>query len=284
MAALNGSRRRSRPGRIINVIFLLCIAAFMAIPLLYVASSAFKPLDELFYYPPRFFVRNPTFQNFIDLFNLMDSSWVPFTRYVFNSVFITAAGTAGHIIIVSMGAFALAKMKSKIGDIIFKLVILTLMFSTVVTAIPNYLIMSKLHMINTYSALILPALASPLGLFLMKQFMEGIPDSLLESARIDGATNIKTLFAIVMPIVKPAWLTLIIFSFQNLWNSTGGTFIYSERMKPLPYAFNQIMLGGIARVGTASAVALILMIVPLSAFVLTQSNILQTMASSGIKE
>jgi len=158
------------------------------------------------------------------------------------------------------------------------------MFSTAVTAIPNYIIMARLNIIDNNLAVIIPAFATPLGLYLMKQFMDQIPDALLESARIDGANEFLVLFKIVLPVVKPACLTLIIFSVQSLWGLDTGTYIYSEQKKSLSYALSQITAGGIARAGVGGAVTLFMMVVPVLIFVFAQSNIIQTMTSSGIKE
>ena len=158
------------------------------------------------------------------------------------------------------------------------------MFSGYVTGIPNYVIMSKMHMIDTYWAILLPAFAAPIGLFLMKQFMEGLPDALIEAAQIDGASQVRIFLSIVMPNVKPAWLTIIIFSVQSLWNTNAATVIYSESKKTLVYALQQIQAGGIARTGMAAAVTVIVMLVPISIFILSQSQILETMASSGLKD
>lgn len=275
---------RSTGGQVANVIILLIFAVFFALPLVYAISSAFKPMDEIFLFPPRFFVRNPTTTNFQDLLILMQQSWVPFTRYIFNTVFITIIGTIGHVLIASLAAFALAKHRFPGKNFIFQVVVLSLMFSAHVTAIPSYLIMSGLGWIDTFAAIIVPNLGYTLGLFLMKQFMEQIPDSLLEAARIDGASELRVFFTIAMPSVRPAWLTLIIFVFQNLWNATGGTYIYSEELKTLPYALQQIQIGGIARAGVSAAAALIMMSVPIIMFIIAQSNVIITMSSAGIKE
>ena len=208
----------------------------MAFPLVYAINSAFKPLDEIFIYPPRLFVRNPTMNNFQDLLVIMGKSWVPFTRYLFNTVFITSLGTAGHLLIASMGAYVLAKYEFPGGKAFFNLVVVALMFSGYVTAIPNYLLMSKIGWVDTYWAIIVPSFASPMGLFLMKQYMEGVPDVLIEAAKIDGAKEWRIFSRIVLPVVKPAWLTLMIFSVQGLWNTRASNFIYSEELKTLPYA------------------------------------------------
>ena len=209
---------RSRWGDALNLIVLILFGLFMALPLVYAVSQSLKPLEEIFIFPPRFFVNNPTFDNFRDVFILMGESWIPFSRYIFNTVFITLVGTFGHVIIASMCAYALAKHEFPGSKFIFGVIVTSLMFSVQVTAIPNYLIMSGLNWLDTYLALIVPAIAKPLGLFLMKQFMEQIPDAILEAARIDGASEWTVFWNIAMPSVKPAWLTLIIFSFQD-WNT-----------------------------------------------------------------
>lgn len=257
---------------------------FSVLPLVYAVSNAFKPLNELFLFPPVFFVRNPTLNNFYDLFVLMSSSWVPFSRYVMNTLVISLAGTAGHVILASLAAYALAKHKFPGSKVMFGIVLLSLMFAREVTNIPNYLIVSKLGWVDTYWAIILPAWSASLGLFLMKQFIENmIDDALIEAARIEGASEWRTFWQIVMPNVKPGWLTLIILSFQGLWGETGGQFIYSEQLKTLPYALNQIIAGGIARAGVGAAVGVIMMIVPIVVFVINQSKVIDTMGASGIK-
>ncbi len=274
----------SRLGNAVSFLFLALMGAFMALPIVLTVSNSLKPLEELFVFPPKFLVQNPTLDNFHDVLVLMSESWVPFSRYIFNTVFITVVGTGGHLIIASMAAYALAKHKFPGSNMIFGIIVTALMFSTQVTAIPNYLIMSGIGWLDTYAALIIPAIAKPLGLFLMKQFMEQIPDSLLEAARMDGASEIRVFFTVAMPMVKSAWLTLIIFCFQDLWNLSGSTYIYSEDLKTLSYALSQISAAGISRAGATAAVAVVMMIVPITLFILCQSNIIETMASSGIKE
>ena len=282
-------KKRAKPnhslaGDMCSILLLVFMGAFMALPLVLAVSNSLKPLEELFIFPPRFFVRNPTLSNFHDVFVLMSESWVPFSRYIFNTVFITVVGTVGHLAVASLCAYALAKHRFPGRNFIFWIIVTALMFSSQVTAIPNYLIMSKMGWLDSYTALIAPAIAKPLGLFLMKQFMEQIPDSLLEAARIDGAKEFTVFWKIAMPQVKPAWLTLIIFCFQDLWNLQGANYIFSEQLKTLPYALSQISAAGISRSGATAAVAVIMMIVPISIFIVSQSNIIETMASSGIKE
>jgi ABC-type glycerol-3-phosphate transport system permease component len=265
------------------LILLAAFGFFSAYPLIMTASNAFKPLDELFLFPPRLLPRNLTLGNFKDLFELIGNSWVPFSRYFFNTIFITVLGTAGHVIFASMCAYPLAKYKFPGKTVLFTLVVYSLMFTPYVTNIPNYIIITRLGLIDTVWAIVLPAIGSSLGLYLMKQFMEQIPDDLIESAKIDGASEYRIYWQIVMPLVKPAWVTLIILLFQRLWTNTGGTFIFSEEKKPLSYALTQIAQGSIERAGTIAAVSFIMMIVPVTFFIVSQSKVLETFSTSGMK-
>ncbi|MEG6611452.1 carbohydrate ABC transporter permease [Pseudoclostridium thermosuccinogenes] len=266
-------------------LFLLFFGLFMVLPMVYAISNSLKPLEEIWYFPPRFFVRNPTLKNFRDLFRIMSESWVPFSRYIFNTFLITGVGTFGHVVLASLCAYALSKHDFPGKNLMFSMVVLSLMFSGVVTQIPNFIIVAKLGWIDSYKAIIIPAFGSSLGLYLMKQFMEQmIPDSVLESARMDGAHEWKVFWKIVMPLVKPAWLTLTIFSIQGLWGMGANKFIQSEELKTLNYALSQILAGGIARAGTGSAAAVLMMIVPIVAFIITQSNVIETMSTSGMKD
>ena len=281
--------RRRHPNRSIGgdigiYILLIIVAVLMVFPLVFLIGSSLKPLDELFKFPPTVFAQHPTTDNFSDLVVTMGQSWVPFSRYLTNTFFITFAGTFGHLIIASMAAFVLAKYEFPGGRLFFALVTTGLMFSGYVTGIPNYLIMSRLGMIDTYWALILPAFAAPIGLFMMKQFMESLPTALIEAAHIDGAGEFRIFWSIVMPNVKPAWLTVIIFSVQSLWNTSASTVIYSEAKKTLVFALQQIQAGGIARTGQTAAATVVIVSVPVIIFILSQSQILETVASSGIKD
>ena len=264
---------------------LILLGAFMFLPMLYVILQSLKPLDELWMFPPRFFVSNPTFKNFRDLFTLMNTSWVPFSRYIFNTVFTAVVGTFGNLLLSSMAAYAMAKIKFPGGKMMFKTVRTSLMFHSTVTAITSFIIMSALGWIDTYWAIIVPAWATSLGLYLMKQFMEtNVSDAVLESARLDGASELRTFWVIAMPMVKPAWLTLIIYSFQDLWNKGSSIYIHSEQLKSFNYAIGQIMAGGIKRAGASAASMVIMMLVPIAVFIISQSNIIETMGSSGMKD
>lgn len=275
---------RTRGGNAAIFIMLALLGAFMALPLVYSVVQAVKPIEELYIFPPKFYAQRPTFDNFRDLISVSTNLSIPFERYVLNSVFVSVVATGGHVIIASMAAYPLAKHKFPGHKILFNIIVTTLMFSAPVMSIPTYIVMAKLHLINNYMSVILPAFASTLGLYLMKQFMTQLPESMLEAARIDGAREFRIFFTVVMPQVKPAWLTLIIFAFQASWNQTGGSYIYNEELKLLPTILGQISADGLARAGVSSAAALLLMIPPIFTFLITQSNVVETMSHSGIKE
>jgi len=281
----NHALNRSFGGDLGINIVLIIFGAFMFLPMLYAILQSLKPLDELWVFPPRFYVVHPTGKNYGDLFRLMSTSWVPFSRYIFNTAFISVLGTFGNIMLSSLAAYALAKIKFPGRAFFFNLVVYSLMFNSTVTAITNFLTMRMIGFVDTYWAIIVPAFGSTLGLYLMKQFMEtSVPDSVLESARLDGASELRILWKIVMPMVRPAWLTLIVFSFQGLWNVGSSIYIQSEQLKTFSYAISQIVSEGIARAGAGAASTVVMMIVPILVFVVAQSNILETMSTSGMKD
>ena len=265
-------------------VFLGLVGAFVLLPFVYALVQSIKPLDEIFIFPPRFFVTSPTTENYESLFKLANTSWVPFSRYLFNSMFVSVTATAAHVILASMAAFPMAKFRFPGSRMIFQIIVVSLLFTTEVTALPLYIVMSSLHLIDTYGALICPAIGASLGLFLMKQFMTSVPDSMIEAARVDGASTLRIYWQVVMPNVKPAWLTCIIFTFQGIWNNEGTQFIYDEAYKVLPTMFRQLGEGGIARAGVSAAAAVLLMIPPILIFIVSQSQVMETMAHSGMKD
>ncbi|MGM9551106.1 MAG: carbohydrate ABC transporter permease [Clostridia bacterium] len=277
-------RNRSLGVDIALTVFLGLFGIISVLPLWLIVVNAFKPLNEVFMFPPKFYVVNPTLDNFRDLFQLIGNSWVPFSRYIFNTVFITLLGTLGSVIVASMAAYPLAKYQFPGSRMMSSLIVYSLMFNGSVTGIPNYIIMSKIGLIDTYWAVVLPAIGSTMGLYLMRNNMTHIPTSLLESCKIDGANEFTIYWKIIMPLSKPAWVTLIILSFQSLWGTTGGTYLYTEKLKPVTYALSQILAAGVVRTGVSSAVSLIMLIVPVIVFVISQSNVIETMASSGMKD
>ena len=274
---------RSRVGNAALFVVMIALSVLMIAPRVYSVINSFKPLDELFAYPPRFFVVRPTMENYSMLFKLVANMRVPFSRYLFNSAFITALTTVASVVIASMAAYPLAKYKLRLGWL-FDLVVLTLLFNGTVLALPQYVIMARLHLINTMLVYIIPNLAAPLGLFLMKQFMERIPMPLIESARIDGATQFQIFFRIVMPQVKPAWMTLTLFTFQSVWAQQPLNMVFDENLKLLNMAFTNVIAAGISRMGPSMASAVVLMLPLIVVFLVTQSNVIETMSASGIKE
>ncbi len=265
--------------------FLTLMGIFMALPMYYTIIQALKPLDELWAFPPKFYVTSPTLKNFKDLFRLMNTSWVPFSRYICNTIFISVGGTFGNLVLSSLAAYVLSKMNFPGKKPLFKLIELSLMFNAVAASIANFIIMSAIGFVDTLWAIIVPAWGSTLGLYLMKQFMDSsVSDAVLESARLDGATELYTFWKIAMPMVKPAWLTLIVYSFQGLWNTGSTIYIYSEELKTFSYAIGQILAGGIVRAGAGAAATVVMMLVPILVFIISQSRILETMATSGMKD
>ena len=276
---------RSVGGDIGIYIILAIFGVIMVLPLVYAIAQSLKPLDELWVFPPRFFVVNPTFKNFTDLFKLMGDSWVPFSRYIFNTAFISVVGTAGNVLFSAYAAYAIAKVPFPGRNFLFKIVVYSLMFNSTVTGITNFLTLSALGWVDTYFAVIVPAFCTTFSLYLMKQFMEtSVTDAVLESARLDGASENKIFWKIAMPMVKPAWITLIIFAFKDLWNSGANMYIYSEQLKTFNYAISQLVTSGISRSGVSSAATVVMMIVPILVFVITQSNVIETMSASGMKD
>ena len=279
------SVNRSKGGDVGIFILLAIVALIMVLPMVYAICQSLKPLDELFVFPPRFFVVNPTFKNYRDLFSLINNSWVPFSRYIFNTVFISLAGTFGNVLFASYAAYALAKIKFPGRKFLFSVVVYSLMFNSTVTGITNFITMSALGWVDTYLAVIVPSWCYTFGLYLMKQFMEtSVNDSVLESARLEGASENLIFWKIAMPMVKPAWITLIIFVFKDLWNMGSSMYIYSEQLKTYNYAISQLVTAGIARSGVSAAATVIMMIVPITVFVITQSNVITTMSASGMKD
>ena len=276
---------RSRAANVLFVSFLLLAGLFMVLPLIYSVMTSFKPLDELLAFPPKFYVTRPTLQNYLVLPSLLDNLQVPFSRYAFNSLFISVVITVGHIIVAGMASFSLSFCKSKVISTVFWSVQVALLFNGYTLGIPQYLIFSKLGIIDTYWVYILPALQSTTGVFLMKQYMDvSVPKALMEAALLDGAGYYRIFWRLVMPLVKPAWLTLALFAFRDAWAIQPGGTIFSESLKTLPVAMNQIAASGIARSGSVMAATVLLMIPPILVYLVSQSNVMETMSSAGMKD
>jgi len=276
---------RSKAGTAMYFTILVLAGSFSILPLVYSLITSFKPLDELLIFPPQFFVKRPTLANYLALPSLLNKLRVPMSRYIFNSLFVALVSTFLHIIAASLAAFMFSKSKIKYRNVLFILVQSMMLYSSYTLSVPQYLIFSKLHIIDTYLVYILPAIPSAMGCFLMKQFMDvGVPEALLEAARIDGAGVFKIYYRIVMPMVKPAWMTLFLFSFRDLWSIVPSGTVFSEELKTLPQAVSSITAAGIARTGSSMAVTVLLMIPPIIVFMISQGSVMETMSSSGIKE
>lgn len=256
-----------------------------SLPLIYMISTAFKPLRELFLFPPTFITTSPTLQNFKQLFATASNGDIPITRYLFNSIFTTIIGVVLTVFICSMGAYALEKLKPPGHKFIFHVIIVGLMFVPPVAQIPIYIVMSKLHLLNTYAALILPSLAAPMDLFLMKQFLSQVPDSMIESARIEGAGEFRIFLQIVMPMAKPAWCTVIVFAFCSYWNNSGNSIIYitDQSMKTLPYVLESIGNSSASLMGAQAAAALLTTSATILIYGIMQKNVLDTMSYAGVE-
>jgi len=276
---------RSKAGNFFYFFILFLAGAFTILPLVYCIVTSFKPLDELLIFPPQFFVKRPTLTNYLALPSLLSKIQVPISRYFFNSLFVAIAGTVMHIFAASLAAFTFSKSKVKGRTALFWIVQIMLLYNAVTLAVPRYYIYTKLHMIDTYWVYILPAIPSATGCFLMKQYMDvSVPDALMEAARIDGAGVPRIYISVVMPILKPAWMTMLLLSFQEMWTIIPQGTIFSEELKTLPQVMSSISAGGIARSGSAMAVTVLLMIPPILVFLISQSNVMETMSTSGIKE
>ncbi|MBQ4131452.1 MAG: carbohydrate ABC transporter permease [Clostridia bacterium] len=275
---------RTKSGNFFYTFFLILFGMFSVLPMYYCIITSFKPLDELLVFPPRFYVISPTVESYLTLPSLLDNLAVPLSRYAFNSIFVSVVATFLHVMVGSAAAYVLAKTNIPGKKIIFTIVQMSLLYNSYTLEIPRYIIYANMGIFDTYWAYILPAIPSSMGVFLMKQFMDtNIPDALIEAAKIDGAGSFRTFWSIAMPNVKPAWLTLTLFSFRDLWAAAPGSTIFSEELKTLPFAASTIAQSGIARQGCAMAVTVIMMIPPILVYLVTQSSVTQTMSSSGIK-
>ncbi|MCH5200353.1 MAG: carbohydrate ABC transporter permease [Oscillospiraceae bacterium] len=274
----------SRAGDVFIFILLFLIGLFMLFPIYLSVVQSMKPSQELFLFPPKLYVMSPTSQNFVDLLNTASNMWVPFSRYIFNSVLVAVVVTVAQLLFSSSAAYVLAKGDFPGKRALNKVIEVALLFTSSVMFIMQYMVMAFMGLIDTYLAITLPYIATPMGLFLMRQFMGQIPDAMIEAAKLDGAGHLRICWQIVMPNVKPAILTLMIFAFQGAWQVTGYSFIYSEELKPLPTVMQQISAAGIARAGVAAAAVVITMIPPIVVFLICQSNVMETMAQSGLKD
>lgn len=264
--------------------FLLLLGLFMVLPIYLAVVMSIKPVEELFIFPPKLYAMAPTLENFSDMFSVLKSNQVPFSRYVFNSVFVTVSVTVCQCVFASMAAFVLAKCRFPGSKIINSIIVVALLYQSNVIYIMQYIVMAELNMIDTYLALIFPSIASPMGLFLMRQSISQVPDAMIEAAKVDGAGLFRICWQIVMPNQKPALMTLIIFAFQAAWNIQAGSVVFNEAYKTLPTVVQQAASSGLARAGVAMAAAVFMLVPPIVVFMIAQKNVIETMAHSGIKE
>lgn len=269
-------------------LYLVPICVMMGLPILFIFVNAFKPLDELFAYPPRFFVRNPTFDNFSNLFALTGSSNIPVTRYLFNSIIITVITVIVSVLSSVAAGFALSKKRFKIRNTLFHINTIALMFVSVSVSIPRYFVIVYSGLYNNFLVNILPLLCMPVGLFLIKQFIDQIPDSLIEAAVIDGAGDFTIMRRIIIPMAKPAISTVAILAFQSAWNASEASSLYITDESLKSFAFFMSTLSStagnsVAGKGIGAASALIMFLPNLIVFIVLQSRVMNTMAHSGMK-
>ena len=284
LKATSGRAGRKHFGTVMIFLFLFVLGLFMVLPVYLAVVMSLKPSQEWFVFPPKLYAMDPTLDNFREMFRAAGQLWVPFSRYAANSVFVTFSVTAAQCFTASMAAFVLAKGRFKGSKILNSIIIIALLYQSNVIYIVQYMVIAKLGMIDTYLALILPSVATPVGVFLMRQSISQIPDAMIEAAKVDGAGMFQICWKIVMPNQKPALMTLIIFAFQAAWNIQSGTLVFDEALKTLPAAVTQAAASGIARQGVAMAAAVFMLVPPVIVFMAAQKNVIETMAHSGIKD
>ena len=269
------------------LIILIPVAIFFGLPIVYIFNHAFKPLVELFEWPPRFFVQNPTFDNFIDLFAVTSSTGIPMSRYLFNSLIITSLTVFASIVVGSLAGFALSKLEFRFKSTLLWINNIAIMFVGASVSIPRYLVIEQLGLIDSFWVHIIPGLAIPVGLFLIKQFIDQIPKDLIEASRVDGANNLQIYWYVILPLIKPAIATIASVAFQGVWNNTevSNLFINDESLKTFAFYMTTLTTTGnaVAGQGMAAAASLIMFIPNLVIFVILQKNVMNTMIHSGIK-
>ncbi|MDQ8734704.1 carbohydrate ABC transporter permease [Paenibacillus sp. LHD-38] len=280
--------RRVTTFQVILITVFTVLAAFMSLPIVFILNHAFKPQNELFLFPPRFLVQNPTLRNFESLILHASNATVPFTRYLFNSLIVAGFTLAAVIIVSTMAGYVLAKYQFHFKQLILALITLSLMFAPETVGIPRYLMISGLGINNTYFGHILPALASPIAVFMLVGFISQIPGELLEAAKIDGASHLGIFTKIVLPLAVPAIATISIFTFQGVWGDveTSTLFMQEETMRTLAFYVNSLLSGlqnSVAGQNVAAAAGLLMFVPNLIIFLLFQRRVLETMVHSGIK-
>lgn len=290
MASFQGTKINPKNFHISQLKFYLILvpmAIFMALPILYIFTTAFKPINELFAWPPQFLVYEPTFKNFIDLFNLTSTTGVPMTRYLFNSIIISVIVVFASIFVSSLAGYALSKLNFKLKKSLSTLNDIAIIFVGASVIIPRYLVIQSLGLVDNFLVHIIPGLAIPVGLFLIKQFIDQIPNELIEAAKIDGASEFEVYLHVILPLIKPALATIAIVSFQGVWNNTeiSTLYIHDETMKTFAFYMSTLttQANTVAGQGMAAAASLIMFVPNLIIFIILQKNVMDTMAHSGMK-
>lgn len=284
MKASNKPVVKRRFGNILVFILLFSAALFMILPIYLTVIMSIKPVQEIFVFPPKLYVSEPTLSNYTNMFRICSDESVPFSRYVFNSIYVTAVVTIIQVIFSSMIAFCLAKVKFPGAKLINSIIVISLLYQSNVIYIMQYIVLAKMGIVNSMAALILPSAASPICVFLMRQSISQMPDSIIEAAKVDGAGIFRICWQVVMPNQKPALMTLVIFAFQSAWNIQGGSVIFDESLKTLPTVVQQAASAGLSRAGVAMAAAVFMLVPPTVIFIIAQRHVIETMAYSGIKE
>ena len=269
-------------GQIKIILLVLPLVILTGLPIVFIIFHAFKPMEELFAFPPKFITVHPTLDNFRKLFKTSRTAGIPLSKYVFNSLLITASVVFSSLVFSTAAAYALSKLKFKGRAVMLQINQIALMFVPVAVMIPRYLVVNILGMTNTYWAQILPLIPLPVALFLVKQFVDQVPQSLIEAAYMDGAKEL-------LPLIKPAIATAAILVFQQVWTNMEASnyYVNDDGLKTLAFYMNTLTstttTNTVAGQGVAAAASLIMFVPNLLLFCILQKNVMNTMAHSGIK-
>lgn len=212
--------------KVMNYFLLWTLGFIMIFPFYWMFSTALKTQQEIYQWPPSLFPENPLWSNFKTAWNM-----APFNRYFLNTFIITISTVIFVCLFSAMAGFAFDKYKFAAKEILFWIMLLFMMLPPQVTLVPVYLILKNLRWLNTYQGLIVPGLASPFGVFLVRQYMHTIPNELIDAARIDGCSEWKIFITLIMPLIKPVMGSLAIFTFTGAWNSFLWPLIITDRQE-----------------------------------------------------
>lgn len=273
-------------GQVKFYLILIPLAMFMILPVIMILNRAFMPLGELFAFPPHIWVHNPTLNNFKSLFALSSTTGVPLLRYLLNSVIVTVLTMLLNLVITILGAYTFSKKNFKGKAALFEINQLALMFVPTAVAISRYMVIVELKLTDTWLVHVLPLAAMPVGLFLVKQFTDQIPDALIEAAVMDGAREMTIIRKIIVPLIRPALATSIVLTFQQVWMAVeaSNNYVNDDSMRTLAYYLNSLSTNNtVAAAGMTAAASVILFVPNLIIFICMQSQVMNTMSHSGIK-